>query len=338
MLACSMCSVRLGEMRLSGTHMVARFLAALAFCLSYVALASHAGAPGPPAAAAQVTSEWQTAVGAHSTFEVASIRPAAPGPPIPSTVGLNIDDEPVPVGGRFVADSQLDIFIEFAYRIWPTPELAKIMFAHVPKWVTTESFVIAAKMDGNPTKDQVRLMMQSLLADRFKFAAHFETRTMPVLALIPLKPGKTGPRLRPHADGLPCDANWIAPADRSSPSVPPGGFLPNCGTGVVNGPNHTVLLGSRNATIDQLATYIGQLGVFGRPLVNQTGITGRYDFSINWMPESHHPSSTGTAVPIEDAGPTLLEALQEQLGLKLKPINAPVQILVIDHVEQPSQN
>jgi uncharacterized protein (TIGR03435 family) len=266
------------------------------------------------------------------------VRPAQSGKFIPPTFGINIDDESIPAGGRFIADFPLDIFIDFAYKIMPTREQDRAMFAHVPKWVTQESYVIQATAQGSPNKDQMRLMVQSLLADRFKLVAHFETRTMPALALVTVKAGKTGARLRPHAEGLACDAKWVAPPDLSSPVVPPGGFLRDCSTAAINGPDHTLVLGSRNISIEHLATYLGQMGNFGRPVVDQTGLVGRYDFSLNWMPENQHPSPPGATTPAESQAPTLLEALTEQLGLKLKPVNTQVQVLIIDHVERPSSN
>ena len=283
--------------------------------------------------------EWQTAAGGKMEFDVASIRPAEPGSFFPSNINMAIDDTVLPPGGRLSADFPLRVYIEFAYKIMPAPEQEHAMLAHLPKWVSEDKFVIQAKATGNPTKDQMRLMMQSLLADRFKLAAHFEMREAPALALVLLRPRQPGPRLRPHAEGLACDAKWIAPPDRSAPTVPPGGFLPECGyTQAIDGPSHTVVLGSRNTTIEQIADYLASLGSFGRPLVDQTGLSGRFDFSLSWQLEHSSPSNPGSDSQPDPMGPALLEAMKEQLGLKLKPVTAPVQVLVIDHVEQPSPN
>jgi hypothetical protein len=92
------------------------------------------------------------------SFEVASIRPAEPDTFIHPSFGLNVDDESLPPGGRFTADFPLEDYIEFAYKIMPTREQEEAIFAHRPKWITTNSFVIQAKAEGNPTKDQMRLM------------------------------------------------------------------------------------------------------------------------------------------------------------------------------------
>jgi uncharacterized protein (TIGR03435 family) len=158
-----------------------------------------------------------------------------------------------------------------------------------------------------------------------------------VLALVPDKSGKPGPRLRPHAEGLACDAKWIAPPDRTSPSVAPGGFVPDCGDTVAfDGPNHTVLLGARNITIEQIADYLGSLGMFDRPIVDQTGLSGRFDFSIDWLHERNGPSISDAQ--LDGEGPTFLDALKEQLGMRLKSTKAQVTVLVIDNVDQPSPN
>ena len=275
-------------------------------------------------------------------FEVAAIKPAEPGKRIEANIALNIDNEPAPPGGRLVVQGTLSDLIEFAYKLMPTREQEQMMLSPFPKWVASEDFVVEAKAAGNPTKDQMRLMMQSLLADRFKLALHFETQEAPVLALLLDKPGKTGPRLRPHAEGLPCDAKWTAPPDRSSPSVAPGGFMPTCGpVQAMDGPNHTVLLGARDVTIQHFADYVGSfppVSGYGRPAVDQTGLSGTFDFSLNWMPVRNGPSAPGTETQLDAGGSTFEEALKEQLGLKLKPAKAAIQVLVIDHVEQPSPN
>ena len=102
-------------------------------------------------------------------------------------------------GGRFVANTSLSVYIQFAYKLWLTGEQNQSMLAHLPKWVSTDSYIITAKAPiGNPTKDQMRLMMQSLLADRYHLAIHFETLDTTVLALTLVKPGRAGPELKPH--------------------------------------------------------------------------------------------------------------------------------------------
>ncbi len=104
------------------------------------------------------------------------------------------------------------------------------------------------------------------------------------------------------------------------------------------GPNNTVLLGSRNTTMKLIAASLPSIGAVGRPVVDQTGLSGKYDFTLEWTPESTALPPPGADTQPDSQGPTFLEALQEQLGLKLKPTKAPVDVLVIDDIEKPSPN
>ncbi|WP_158820581.1 M56 family metallopeptidase [Granulicella sp. S156] len=291
---------------------------------------------------AQATKEmpnWQKAAGGKMAFEVATIKPAEPGKRVEQNVGLNIDDEPIPPGGRLLVQGTLPSLIEFAYKIISTREQQNAMLAHLPKWVASDSFVIEAKAEGNPTKDQMRLMIQSLLADRFNLALHFETQEMPALALVLDRPGKIGPRLRPHAEGLPCDAKWTSPPDPASPSVAPGGFLRFCGANVLMiTPHHSFLVGARDITMQYIANYMPLWQDSGRPVVDRTGLAGTYDFSLDSVPERNDPSPPSTNAQLDTGAPTFSEALKEQLGLKLQPTRARIQVPVIDHVKQPSPN
>ena len=181
-----------------------------------------------PAANSNTTPAWQMVAGGHMEFEVASVRPAGPGARFRTNLGLNIEDEPIPLGGRFSATASLGGYIALAYKFLPIGPQSDAVFGHLPMWATTDLFTIEAKASmANPSKDQMRLMMQSLLADRFKLAIHFETHDVPVMALVLVKPGKLGFRLRPHSQGPPCDAK-IPPVDRNSPKIPDV-WRPVCG-------------------------------------------------------------------------------------------------------------
>jgi uncharacterized protein (TIGR03435 family) len=141
--------------------------------------------------------DWQTAAGGRMAFETASVKPSRmfkiPGFPLDNRDAKTL-------GGRFSASFPLSGYISFAYKLsaYETAALAQL-----PKSVSIDFFEIEARADGNPTKDQMRLMMQSLLADRFKLAVHFESREAPVFALTLVKPSQTGPRLIRHAAGQP---------------------------------------------------------------------------------------------------------------------------------------
>jgi uncharacterized protein (TIGR03435 family) len=268
-------------------------------------------------------------------FEVASVK-LDPGPFRAPNFPLGPGDAYRPVGGRFSADFPLTTYITFAYKISLTQDQRQSMMAHLPSWVATDRFAIEARAEGAPTKDQMRLMMQSLLAERFKLAVHFETRLAPVLAIVLVKPGQTGPKLRPHAEGVPCEAT---PATNGPPAYDAKVFPPVCDTYMMMmNPNALTRAGSRNTTLALLADALPGIGRLDRPVVDQTGLSGRFDFSIEFAPESNPPSAPAADAPADLPGPTFLEALRGQLGLKLEPTKAPLQILIVDHVERPSEN
>jgi uncharacterized protein (TIGR03435 family) len=155
--------------------------------------------------------DWQTAAGGKMAFEVASVRliktPRFQGGP---AYPLNNSDAYVP-GNRFHFTWQLWVFVQFAYKLGPNPEQQRIFQEQIPKGLWSEQFEIDARAPRNPSKDQMRLMVQSLLAERFKLAVHFEGREIQVLAATLVKPGKTGPKLIPHSDGPPCPDSFTMP-------------------------------------------------------------------------------------------------------------------------------
>jgi bla regulator protein BlaR1 len=270
----------------------------------------------------------QTApAGDRMSFEVASIKVSKPGTP----GSLSLEH------GRFTANSTLLGYVEFAYDLMPSPEQMGSMLAGVPKWVSSDHFEIHALAEGDPTKDQMRLMVQSLLADRFGLQVHMVTAQVPVLALILEKPGETGPKLRPHSEGPPCDVHLASqtqgPAGKTVDVFPPA-----CEQFVaIDKPNRAMLIGYRNGTMDRIATFLSSVGRLGGPVVDQTGMSGRFDFTLEFTPEPR-----GSPPPEQDVHPefrtTLQEALREQLGLKLKATKAPLNTLIVDHAERPSEN
>jgi uncharacterized protein (TIGR03435 family) len=282
--------------------------------------------------------QWQTAAGGKMAFEVASIRPSEPGSFKPPNFPLSNDDAYQKVHGFFSADFPLSVFIEFAYKVRLSPEEREAMLAGLPKWVDTQSFTIRARATGEPTKDQMRLMVQALLADRFEVAVHFETRVLPALVLTLDKPGKTGPNLRPHAEGPACDAAISVAMKGPSGSIPTV-FPPACDVQSMHGePDHKILVGSRNATMQVVADSLSSLGRLGRPVVDETGLTGRFDYTLLFTPEADAPTRPDTDTQADSGGTSFLEALKEQLGLRLTRRKASIPILVIDHVELPSAN
>jgi uncharacterized protein (TIGR03435 family) len=185
-----------------------------------------------------------------------------------------------------------------------------------PDWLRTDQYEIQAKIEDalyaamqkmTPTqqREQVDLMEQSLLADRFKLKVHFETRDMPVYALVV---AKGGPKLTPAKDGE---------SSRLS-SLPDN--------------EHGTEMTAIAVTLDQFA-HSPLWGKGGRLVVDQTGLKGTYDFTLKWSSEQ--------LVAGQESGvdaPSVFTAIQEQLGLRLVPSKAPVEVIVIDHIEPPSAN
>jgi uncharacterized protein (TIGR03435 family) len=280
---------------------------------------------------AQDAPDWQTRAGGKLAFEVASVK-LSKGAVVPSNVPLNPWDESGETQGSFRADATLSTYVQFAYKLWPS-EVQSREFSRLPKWVASDRYSVEARpATGSPTNDQMRLMVQSLLAERFQLAAHFETREVPVFELMVAKPGKLGPKLVPHAGEPPCD----------QPGPSPGDGLPgfNCHSFMAfDKPDMLILFGSRDITIDGLAAALSILSsVLGRPVMNKTGLNGRFDSTLEWAREPRGPAASASPAPVTPAGPTLIEALRDQLGLKLEPAKAALQILVIDRVERPSEN
>jgi uncharacterized protein (TIGR03435 family) len=218
----------------------------------------------------------------------------------------------------------------------------------LPRWATEDFYEIEAKAEGNPTKDQLRLMMQALLADRFKLPIHFETNEVPVFALTLVTPGKTGSKLRPHSEGPACPESFT----QGSVFQPPPGnndtFPPNCEVTErrpnVNGTSvFGWLLGARNTTMPLLASALSDYGrmakAFDRPVLDKTGLGGRFDFTIEYaMDDDLSEQMFANTQYHVSVGPTFVEAVREQLGLKLERSRGEVRTLIIDHVERPSEN
>jgi uncharacterized protein (TIGR03435 family) len=260
------------------------------------------------------------AAGGATSFDVVSVRQSKPGAPPDEKLENN----------RFTANLTLFGYIEFAWNLMPSRDQMDSMLAHAPKWVSTDNFEIRAVAEGNPTPDQMRLMVRSLLADRFRLQVHPVTEEAAVIALILDKPGITGPKLRPRSEGRPCDIH--------SASQAVGAFPPECGRLMAIGaPHGAVLVAARDVTLQQIASFISSLGILTRPAVDQTGLSGQFDFTIEFTPERKGPPPQDVQ-PDDVQSTTLQEALREQLGLKLKATRAPLQTLIVDRAERPSEN
>jgi uncharacterized protein (TIGR03435 family) len=280
------------------------------------------------AAQAQNAPDWQTTAGGKMAFEVASVR-ENPSPKYNSSIPTDADEDWVPSGGLFNVNGSLAGLISFAYKL---PQQHNLL-QHLPDWAKTKSFDVQARAAGDPTKDQMRLMVQALLAERFKLALHFETQDTQVLVMSLAKPGTMGPRLRLHKDGPPCDV--VTPR-------PPGATItfnmfPCKGYMSASDRPDVILAGARDTTVELMAAFFSNVGHM-RPIVDRTGIAERIDFSMEYV-----PAARGAAAPNADGqasvpGTTFEQAVRDQLGLKLEPAKVPLEIPVVDHVELPSEN
>ena len=278
-------------------------------------------------AQAQKVPEWQTAAGGKMEFDVASIREDPSGKFVPPPFSIDTNDDYTNTGGLFTADLPLSAFINFAYKL----DQMHPMTSHLPQWANEKHFEIRARAAGNPTKDQMRLMMQSLLVDRFKLAIHFEAQETPVLIMTLIKPGKMGPRLRLHADGPPCSV--VVPRPHGATATLE---MFRCSVlAAINMPDNVMLAGARDTNAELMGAFFTTVGHM-RPIVDRTGISGNIDFSMEYTP----PGATTASADGQAAlpGTTFEQAVKDQLGLKLEPAKAPLEIPVVDHVEMPSEN
>jgi uncharacterized protein (TIGR03435 family) len=288
----------------------------------------------PSAVAQKASAAWQVGAGNKESFEVASVKPNPLSDPARSSFQFD-------GGSLVVTDWPLKAYIAYAYKLTPYEEQSLV--PQLPKWASKQFFDIQARAEGNPNTDQVRLMMQTLLATRFKLVVHTETRELPVFGLVLIKAGKTGPDLRPHSDDPPC-------ANSSSKGSTPETKMPvPCGVMTAE-PSNTpgnIRVGAHNVTLEQIADILPEVArrIIDRPVVDETGLTGRFDFSIDFThesprraPDSQSEQSQIPSPVLQDQGVTFLEALQDQLGLKVKSDTRPMEVLIVDHVERPSEN
>jgi uncharacterized protein (TIGR03435 family) len=172
-----------------------------------------------------------------------------------------------------------------------------------PSWLGEERFDIVARYPGGTPQDQVRLMLQHLLAERFKLALHRETRQLPEYALVL---AKSGPRMQPADPGQ---------------------------TATNGRPGH---LEATKISMQKLADLFAKMTAM--PVANETGLSGVYSFTLEWAPEETARLEPD-APPSPTGKPSLYAALQDQLGLKLEGRKAPVEVLVVDHIDRaPSEN
>ena len=235
--------------------------------------------------------------------------------------------------GLSATNGTLEMLINAAYGV------DNIQISGAPSWVNSERYDLEAKMDSS-TADELRKlnedermverrhMLQALLADRFKLMIHRETKELPIYALVV---AKDGPKFQ---------------------EAKPGDTYPN-GIKGPDGQTHAgmMFMGREGLTaqgipISNLVRHLTRQ--LGRTVVDKTGLTGKYDFTLKWTPDESQGAmfkgteggqpGTGGPTTAESSGPSIFTVIQEQLGLKLKSTRMLMDFLVIDHVERPSEN
>jgi uncharacterized protein (TIGR03435 family) len=282
--------------------------------------------------------------GAKLEFDVASVKQNRSGSDSTNAnFPLGAGDVYAANGGSFVATNfPLIVYINFAFRI--TSNQAPALRKHLPDWVMNERYDITAKTDKHDaTKDEMRQMMRALLAERFHLQIHSEDEVQSVYALELVKPETLGPKLQRHPDGDHC-AHTPQEADPSQarPSIYAGEAVFPVFCGGVMGDNGktpgTLALAARDVALGLIASSIAGPGGFDRAVVDATGLTGKYDFLLEFAPERRSQPGDSGAAPLDVAGPGIAQALKEQLGLKMVPTKAPVQVWVVDHIERATEN
>jgi uncharacterized protein (TIGR03435 family) len=232
-------------------------------------------------------------------FEVASIKPTAP------------DDR----SGRFLTMQGAHQFVARGYTLTfmvaAAYDLPPRLIAGGPDWADVDRYDILASTpgDGRPTLGQQMAMLRTLLADRFKLAIHRESRVLP---LYELTVAKRGAKLETSTatDEQPLLVNRVFPTH--------------------------IQLPARNATMAQFASML-QRSVLDRPVVDRTGLAGRYDFNLEWTPdETQFDGRLPASLTTSGEKPDLFAALEAQIGLKLESSRGSVDVIVIDRVDRPT--
>jgi uncharacterized protein (TIGR03435 family) len=230
-----------------------------------------------------------------------------------------------PGGQLVVVNNAVRSLIRSAY------DLQSYQILGGPEWMNSDRYDISARAAGNPSEEQLRSMLRRLLSDRFKLVATRETREIPIYALVVARPERPlGPDLRRAA--VDCMAVTAAAEKRGvAPELPrPQGNRPACGTRSMPG-----LMMGAGVSMADLARNLA--GPTDRMVVDRTGLTGAWDFDLKFLLDGPAPNIPGLPPPPADA-PSLFTALQEQLGLRLEPQRAPVDVLVITSIERPTEN
>jgi uncharacterized protein (TIGR03435 family) len=266
-------------------------------------------------------------------FDAASVRPSTQDFSLKGVDFLNpASDAAPPPGGLFSWNVSLPWLINFAYDL-RSSQMRRGAREALPKWAQDDWYTIDARAEGNPSRDDVRQMVRSLLEDRFQFAARMGNREGQVYELVVARPGFA---LKPHPEGAPCTLSSSQVDENKFPQVHPSYKLVPAHCGIFNrelshsGERRLEML---NVTMQQIADSLG----LGLPLlvVDKTGLAGRYDAVVDFGSDDVSANAdSSNAIGL----PPLPGALERQVGLKLVKQNAQVVTFLIVHIERLSGN
>ncbi len=262
---------------------------------------------------------------AGPSFEVASVKRNTSGDN--GVLGFQ-------AGGRFRAvNITLWRLLAEAYADAPgsypaSRPLPRVRIVGGPSWLDTERFDVEARPEGTPDAAQSHAMLRALLADRFGIRARLETRELPIYRLVKARAdGRLGPQLRES----PVDCAAL----RAAGTTLPGAELPAQQRPCVMRFGRSQS-GAAGLTLSDLSEVVLSLYT-GRMVVDRTGLTGPFEWALEWTPDQLLPTIGGDT-RIDPNGPSLFAALQEQLGLKLEPATGPVSVLVVERADLPTEN
>jgi uncharacterized protein (TIGR03435 family) len=245
----------------------------------------------------------QSPVPASLRFDVASLKPSAPGFHESTTVRM------APGGQRYIGENaSLKLLMIVAYR------LKADQISGGPSWMDSERYDMNAQAERQSSVEELHVMLQNLLADRFKLQFHKEKKELPVYVLA--VDGAGNPKLQPH-EAENAGEPWID----------------------IGGKMLQTTMHAKSVRMDYFTFRLSQM--MDRPVVDQTKLNGAYDFDLAFTRELPPNMSENTLIngaPVDTSGPTIFEALRKQLGLRLEAQKAPVDILIVDHAEKPAAN
>ncbi len=274
----------------------------------------------------------------RAAFEVASIK-------LNKNCGAGAVLPRISPGGITLPCLSVRILIRLAYSAFNGADLnARLMqVLNGPGWIDTDRYDISAKPEAKASAAEMAPMLQTLLEDRFNLKVHKEPRDTPVYELTV---AEQNPKLRPSKDG---DCIPIDLTNLSGARPKPGDPAPNyCGGGRMRMSGDVMSADWDGITMAELAGRMLPAYV-DRPVVDRTGLTGRFNVHLEFVPprpvgpiflngQEMPAPAPGAEAPAEPSGPSIFTALQKQLGLRLSPGKDPLDVIVVDRVERPSEN